>query len=363
MSYAPCKNTNCKSYGRPHPNCKCYGEMAHGGDVKEFCEKGLAHQPGCEFFADGGIATALSVMDPLHAVAGHLAHSGLVGLLKISQDHDMEKYDRAIKKGHKNIESEIERVFKNERASAPEDRSKHHKTIEDWIAKGGITNDIQQEVYNQNAPRGFSAGGDVTDRHPGVLHSHPIEQAYPDQNIMLQTAKGRASNYLSGLKPQEHTPKLAFDAKPDQTEQKKKYQRAMKIADTPLSIMHDLSKGTLTPEHIQHMQAMYPEVLEAVQKKATEKIIKSQLEGKKPNAKVRQGMSLLMGTSLSGPLTPQSIMAAQSVFQAQKSSPEDKQPSQQATKKQSGSKKALSNSEKSFLTGDQAREVRQQRLS
>lgn len=50
----PCLNPNCKSHGKPHPNCRCYG-FAEGGGVEDihFCRTGKAHKPGCEY-AKGG---------------------------------------------------------------------------------------------------------------------------------------------------------------------------------------------------------------------------------------------------------------------------------------------------------------------
>lgn len=51
----PCKNRACKSHGRPHPNCQCYGDdMAEGGEVKSFCDSDRAHKEDCEYFAGGG---------------------------------------------------------------------------------------------------------------------------------------------------------------------------------------------------------------------------------------------------------------------------------------------------------------------
>lgn len=51
----PCLNPNCKSHGRPHPNCRCYG-MADGGKVadKSYCAYGKPHMKGCSYYKDGG---------------------------------------------------------------------------------------------------------------------------------------------------------------------------------------------------------------------------------------------------------------------------------------------------------------------
>lgn len=49
----PCKNPNCKSYGKVHPNCRCYGNLAKGGEVN-FCDQGMSHDKDCHYFAEGG---------------------------------------------------------------------------------------------------------------------------------------------------------------------------------------------------------------------------------------------------------------------------------------------------------------------
>lgn len=355
----PCKNTACKSHGKPHPNCRCYGDMAEGGDVAPYCDKSQDHLPACEYYSKGGVVGTLANEDPHHSVAGHFLHSGLTGVLKMSRGGDIEKYDSDVKKGHKGLDRDLEAIFNHERPAAIDDRSKHHKHIDDWVSEGSITDDIMHEIYNQNGAQNFAEGGKV-EKHPkGVLHNHPIEHAYPEQNIILQAAKGRASNYLSALRPQENSSKLPFDDAPDQTEKKKAYNKARKIADSPKSILREISNGTLDPEHVQHLNAIYPEVSEAMQKKITEKIIHSQLKGKKPPRHVRQGLSLLMGAPLSGDLTPQGILAAQAVFAKAPAAPEQKA----APDKPKKSTSSLSKSDKSFLTGDQAREMRQQRVT
>lgn len=59
----PCLNPHCKSHGRPHKNCLCYGpggpsseNYAEGGEVEPqiaYCAYGFPHHAGCEF-AKGG---------------------------------------------------------------------------------------------------------------------------------------------------------------------------------------------------------------------------------------------------------------------------------------------------------------------
>lgn len=54
MAQMPCRNENCNSYGQPHPNCRCYGGFADGGQVGRFCDMGEPHKAGCGY-AKGGV--------------------------------------------------------------------------------------------------------------------------------------------------------------------------------------------------------------------------------------------------------------------------------------------------------------------
>lgn len=52
MEYPPCINPHCKSHGKSHPNCQCYGPMADGGEVTHFCDSKQTHKEGCEYFRE-----------------------------------------------------------------------------------------------------------------------------------------------------------------------------------------------------------------------------------------------------------------------------------------------------------------------
>lgn len=93
----PCRNPNCKSHGRPHPNCQCYGGggegdyLAHGGSV---CATNSPHQLGCVYYADGGS------VDDTATTKGHAAHHhGLLNMLTRvghSKLADPEKHTRLL---------------------------------------------------------------------------------------------------------------------------------------------------------------------------------------------------------------------------------------------------------------------------
>ncbi len=216
---------------------------------------------------------------------------------------------------------------------------------------------MQNELYNQNSePHNFAKGGEVKPEHPGMFHDHPMGVAYPQQNILLQGIKGRSANYLRSLKPQKNAPRLAFDDLPENPEAKKSYRRALGIAANPMSIFRKIQKGTLEPEHVQHMNALYPELGEHFKKKITEEIMKQQLSGKKPSYKVRQGLSLFLGVPMSSEMSPQNVAAAQATFQGR--GPAQQAGGNGATKSKPG---ALKEESQSLLTPNQAAASRQQK--
>ncbi len=342
----PCKNPNCKSHGKPHPNCRCYPGMADGGEVAAFCSKDQKHDPSCEYFADGGTMEDPLHKDPHHSVASYLVDQGLHGLLKMSHSEDaLEKYNGHVKKGHKHFDKHIEHLFKGGMIE-DEDHSKSKKHIHEWIEKGGINQDLIDELHKQNAAQSFAEGGEANAKEPKAIHDHPVQHAYPEQNVMLQAAKGRMSNYLNSIKPQENAPRLAFDQKPDDKMQKKSYDKALHIAAHPLSILKDIQKGNIEPETIKHLKNLHPEVDNVLQKKLTERIVKDQLEHKKPSYKVRQGLSLLLGAPLGSEMTQPNLMAVQATFQMKKP---DQQQDQAPVKNKKGTS-SLSKASQPYLT-------------
>lgn len=58
----PCKNRHCRSYGSSHPNCKCYGKMAKGGEVKHFCSVDNLHEGGCPYYKGGEVQKGLNLV-------------------------------------------------------------------------------------------------------------------------------------------------------------------------------------------------------------------------------------------------------------------------------------------------------------
>ncbi len=244
------------------------------------------------------------------------------------------------------------------------DFEKGRSKLEDWIDNGGVDGDLMDAQHEQNSPPPgqYADGGEVAqeeEEKPSRLYPPAaIANTFPEQNLMAQMAKTRVSNYLTSLKPPVNPSKLPFDFEPDQTMAKKNYKRALDIALQPLSIMSEINSGTIEPDHVKHLNALYPEVSQALQQKITENIVKSQLKDERPTFAVRQGLSLFMGTPLSSELTPQNMSAAQGALAGQQA--QQQASGAPAPKGKSGTSH-LSKSDQSFLTGNQSLVKRQQR--
>lgn len=345
----PCKNPSCKSHGKPHPNCRCYGGYAEGGVVDHFCSVDRPHGQDCQYYAGGGEVKAEDILamgapsDPADDIAGASASAGAHGLFKGIKDK--EALDGHAKKGHSKLDKAIKALFAGEKLAHEPDEKAREK-VEKYLEGGGLSQNIAGQVHGPlNDDPMLAAAAEPT----ALSMSHPVH------NTMLQTVRGRVANYLDGMRPAKHGPKLAFDDHMDDPGRKRAYKAAIDLANDPSSVLAHVSKGTLSQDHVKHLTSMFPEMNDKMQRKLTEKIVEAQLNGKKPSYKVRQSLSLLMGVDLSSDMTPQMIQAAQAVFAPKQA------PQQQPPTKPKKSTAPLTKSDKAYLTGDQARESRQQR--
>lgn len=262
-----------------------------------------------------------------------------------------------IARGLKSVNNGVEKLFgpASQQAVNYLSDSKARDRLEDWITGGGINQNIQQEIYDQNAaPEKYAQGGEVSVNEPVLHGDQSIAKRYPNQNMLLNTARGRVSQYLNSLRPQPHVPKLAFDPEPDVRSQRKSYEKALDIAVRPLSVLDELHRGTIDTEHVKHFNAMFPEINKVVQGQISKKIADGQLKGEKPNYKIRQGLSLFTGTNLSSAYLPQSIQTIQNVFA--------KKDAEHQVKPLKGNPGKLSKSEQSFQTGSQSLVRRSQKI-
>ncbi len=432
----PCTNPQCKSYGKPHPNCQCgaggpqsgkYGgsgptgpskaitqNYAEGGNVEDaqahFCSTDQPHQPDCEHYAgnselgklilknaiqrhtseDDITESMLGKSKPEHAVHGLAANIGAAGILgnindspietgtkknklvdiankqlakkagkflnkvsMVSQDKAMHPdfikesirpavqkligksnphiidavisaiskgetdslgsvmdHAQKVSKGHKAIDDSIDALFSGgdiDQDPSEDDREK----VKDFIKRGGLNAQImnQMQAMTNQPVQMMAEGGEIN----ANSHRNPVEKTFPEQAMLMGMTKTSINNYLQQQEPQPES-KLPFDANYKNADKEKKYNGAVDIANKPLSVLKHVQGGTLVPEHLQHLSGMYPDLYNHLSKKSTERIMRAQLSGDRPSYKIRQGLSMFVGSPLDSTMTPQAIQSIQAIY-------------------------------------------------
>lgn len=218
--------------------------------------------------------------------------------------------------------------------------------LKEFVEGGGTDQQMQNSMSSGD---GFAEGGMV------AVPNHSFSMIFPEQNTILNAAKGRIYNYLNSIRPTGNQQKLAFDRAPAQTDKKRSYEKAIDIAVNPTSILNHVNNGDLTTEHMQHFKSLYPEVHNYLSKEMTKRIMKAQLKDEKPPYKKRQAMSLFLGADLDSTFTPQAISTIQGLYAAKQT--QQPQPPTQKMKKGTA---PLSKASNPYLTDGQARIQRSQ---
>ena len=253
--------------------------------------------------------------------------------------------------GAKQTSTALDAIFKgiNQQMAGPtsDELARQCDAVKEFIKEGQLTQQLQDEIGDMQSPAAFAKGGMV---------GAPVDQfskLYPEQNMLLNSAKGRVANYLNSIRPLDNQPKLPFDRVAPEKDKNRQYDQAVRIAVNPSQVLGSVMKGNLTPDDMKHFTNMYPEVYRFYSKEMTKRILQTQLKKEKPPPyKTRQAMSLFLGAPLDSTFTPQAIMAAQSIY-----APKQQPMPQSAPKKSTAS---LSKLAPSALTNEQARIRRQQ---
>lgn len=262
------------------------------------------------------------------------------------------RYAQKIAAGKSALTPAIEGLFKSvahDAHKAMEPKEENVERIREWVEGGGADKELQMDLENKSAVPGYADGGEIAPQKKQAFAS-----VYPTQNIMLNETKARVSGYLNSIRPIPNQPRLPFDSVTPQKDKNKQYEKALRLAASPMSILKHVDKGDLTPGDLKHFTSMYPEVYQHISSEMTKRITKAQLNGEKPTYKKRQAMSLFLGANLDSTFTPMAIQTIQGMF-AMKS-----QANQQQVQKPKKSTSPLSKAAPSAMTDAQARTSREQ---
>jgi hypothetical protein len=129
----------------------------------------------------------------------------------------------------------------------------------------------------------------------------------------LSKTAAKTSQYLNSIAPNvnKQAP-LDSNLKPNPVAEAS-YKSALKIAQQPLIVVDKLNKGTLVPDDIKHLNALYPNFYQQLQQKIHEQMIEQVNKGKEIPYQKRLMLSMFQGQAMDSTMTPQAIISAQPV--------------------------------------------------
>lgn len=133
-------------------------------------------------------------------------------------------------------------------------------------------------------------------------------------DIALKGLAYNAVNYLNGLRPVvAKAAPLDPDLEPSR-EQTANFNRALAIAEKPLSILSLVKEGTITSQDVAHLNALYPGTLQNISQKLMDSLSDHVGKGNAVPYKIRFGLSALLGQPMDSGMTPQAVASNQAVF-------------------------------------------------
>lgn len=133
----------------------------------------------------------------------------------------------------------------------------------------------------------------------------------PEHGSALGGIAARSTQYLQGLKPSTAKAGPLDPPRVPSKVETSKYDRAIDVAQQPLLAVQSIKDGSLTPEDVQTVKAIYPNLYARLCQKMTEEMINHVSKGNDVPYKTRLGLSLFTGQNLDSTMTPQAILSAQ----------------------------------------------------
>lgn len=290
MEGAPCLNPNCKSYGRPHPNCHCHGlsefaleRFANGGCVGP-------HSIDCEHYADGGEVehNVQFAGNPDLAVDRAVANHGLSHLLAKTGTSRSENQHKPLQDFIDHSRSGKQKVHSHVHASF--DANKKHE------APDTSALNTQLDALHRNPNDMLNIGGSMG-------------QSLPGHAAAVSSKATVAASYLKSLKPTSQQPGPLDRSLPPSKGAEYAYNKQVEIAEQPLSILHSVKNGTVQPQDLITLNTIYPQLAQEMKDKAFDKIVTAQASGEQLSYRHKIGLSNFLGIPLDNTMT-QSAMAA-----------------------------------------------------
>lgn len=136
----------------------------------------------------------------------------------------------------------------------------------------------------------------------------------PNHNTALMSISQNTVNYLASKKPQSIKMGVLDPKIPPHPSEEAAYNRTLQIAESPLSILSHVKKGTLQPKDMVDLKTLYPGLHENISQKVQHAMIDHLAKEGAIPYKTRAGLGILLGQPVDSSFTPTAMMAAQATF-------------------------------------------------
>ena len=147
-----------------------------------------------------------------------------------------------------------------------------------------------------------------------------VANADPETGMVLQQRLTNAIQFLNSKMPKSAVLPGAF-VRPYQPSSLElaKFERYLQIAETPLTVLDEVKHGTLTREHVEALQALYPEIYKQIQQRVMTNINSGQWN---LSYERKLQLGILLGVPADSSLQPESVLQLQATFAPQEEGPQ-----------------------------------------
>lgn len=264
-----------------------------------------------------------------HAFLKFLGHDGPVDTAGFKA---MVDYIHATVKGENTLSKGVKGVFKASREVLPQSLMPTEKQTEKL--------DKRLQSLKDNPNSLFEDQGNTS-------------YYLPDHGQAISATQARAVQYLNGLRPSTDKMSILGKERTPSKFEMTKYNRALKIAESPMLALQHVKDGTLVPQDIVTLKTIYPDLYGKISQKMFNELTEMTSKGESIPYKTKFGLSMFLGTPLDGSMTPFAINQSQLAHQTQNAQNQMKQQGGP----QKGSPKALEKLSGMYQTGAQSRDA------
>lgn len=179
------------------------------------------------------------------------------------------------------------------------------KAGKEVLPEGYMPSDAKVEKLNKTLLKMRTDQDGLLKVADGVNHYMPEHGA-----AMGQTA-ANAVNYLNQLRPNKDPANPLDSKKIVSAPEKAQFNQALKIAESPLSVLPKIKDGTLTPADVVHLKSLYPALYQRIAEKLTYETADAKSKDMTIPYKTRISMAMFLAQPMDSTMTPEAIQSAQ----------------------------------------------------